>query len=96
MANSEDALVITHDGAGERYTVEIEGHEAELVYMLKGNVITYIHTYVPEGTGRPRHRFAIGGAGTFRCPPHGLPRHRSLSVRRALHASPPGIRRPVG
>lgn len=48
MADSTGALTITHEEADERYMVDIDGHEAELVYMLKGNVITYIHTYVPE------------------------------------------------
>lgn len=48
MAAGEGALTINHEEADERYAVEIDGYEAELVYILKGNVITYIHTYVPE------------------------------------------------
>ncbi len=45
---------ITHDPATRRFTTEVEGHQAELVYRLQGGSLVIEHTGVPE---------AIGGQG---------------------------------
>lgn len=45
---------ILHDLAAGRFTVDVEGHQAELVYSLRGERLSIDHTGVPE---------AIGGRG---------------------------------
>ena len=45
---------ITHDPATRRFTTEVGGHQAELVYRLQGGSLVIEHTGVPE---------AIGGQG---------------------------------
>lgn len=45
---------IAHDAAARRFTVELDGHRAELEYQLHGGTLAITHTGVPE---------AIGGRG---------------------------------
>ena len=45
---------ISHDAASHRFTTQADGHEAELVYRLRGQSLVIEHTGVPE---------AIGGRG---------------------------------
>jgi predicted GNAT family acetyltransferase len=45
---------IAHDAAARRFTVELDGHRAELEYQLHDGTLTITHTGVPE---------AIGGRG---------------------------------
>jgi predicted GNAT family acetyltransferase len=39
------------DEAGHRFVLEVDGHEAELVYKLNGDRLTLIHTGVPDELG---------------------------------------------
>jgi len=39
---------ITHDQAGSRFVVALEGYEACLMYRRKGAELDLYHTYVPE------------------------------------------------
>jgi predicted GNAT family acetyltransferase len=39
------------DEAGHRFVLEIDGHEAELVYKLRGDRLVLIHTGVPDELG---------------------------------------------
>lgn len=39
------------DEAGHRFVLEVDGYEAELVYKLKGERLTLIHTGVPDELG---------------------------------------------
>jgi predicted GNAT family acetyltransferase len=53
-----DQPVVVHDPEGDRFTVEAEGHLAEIVYHRNGQRLVLVHTGVPdelEGRG-------IGGA----------------------------------
>ncbi len=50
----EIPLSIAHEVARHRFSTELEGHEAELVYRLRDGRLTIEHTGVPE---------AIGGRG---------------------------------
>lgn len=50
----ETPLSIVHDAARHRFSTELEGHEAELVYRMRDGRLTIEHTGVPE---------AIGGRG---------------------------------
>jgi len=43
-----------HDEAAGRFTIELDGHRAELDYLLEGGVMRITHTGVPA---------AIGGRG---------------------------------
>ncbi|HEY0332287.1 MAG TPA: GNAT family N-acetyltransferase [Stenotrophomonas sp.] len=45
---------IRHDPAQGRFTTQVDGHEAELVYELREPVLRIVHTGVPQ---------AIGGRG---------------------------------
>lgn len=54
MSSPETELTITHQAATHRFSTELEGHEAELVYRLRDGRLTIEHTGVPE---------AIGGRG---------------------------------
>ncbi len=45
---------ITHDPATQRFTTQVDGHDAELVYRLQDGRLFIDHTGVPE---------AIGGRG---------------------------------
>jgi predicted GNAT family acetyltransferase len=45
---------ISHDQNAKRFTTEVDGQHAELIYTLAGSVMTITHTRVPE---------AIGGRG---------------------------------
>jgi hypothetical protein len=47
-------LDIAHDPASRRFAVQVEGHEAELIYRQDGKRLTIDHTGVPD---------AIGGRG---------------------------------
>lgn len=42
---------IVHDLAGHRFFVEVEGHEAELVYAQEPGRIAILHTGVPPEIG---------------------------------------------
>lgn len=44
-------LPITHDEAGHRFLVDVEGHRCLLEYDLAGSVMTITHTGVPEAVG---------------------------------------------
>ena len=48
------ALPIHHDSGAHRFTTQVDGHEAELIYRLQGARLTIDHTGVPD---------AIGGRG---------------------------------
>jgi uncharacterized protein len=48
------SLQISHDPGARRFTVQVEGHQAELVYRLDGKRLSIDHTGVPA---------AIGGRG---------------------------------
>jgi predicted GNAT family acetyltransferase len=39
------------DEAGKRFVLEVDGHEAELVYELDGDRLTLVHTGVPDELG---------------------------------------------
>ena len=39
------------DEAGKRFVLEVDGHEAELLYKLHGDRLTLIHTGVPDELG---------------------------------------------
>lgn len=45
---------VIHDRSGHRFVTRRDGHEALLSYRRKGDLLTVIHTSVPE---------AIGGRG---------------------------------
>lgn len=45
---------ITHDPSTQRFTTQVDGHDAELVYRLQDGRLFIDHTGVPE---------AIGGRG---------------------------------
>jgi len=47
-------LQISHDPGSRRFTVQVDGHLAELLYRQDGKRLTIDHTGVPE---------AIGGRG---------------------------------
>ena len=42
---------LTASDDGNRFLLEIDGHEAELVYRLRGDRLVLIHTGVPEELG---------------------------------------------
>ena len=48
------ALNIHHDSGARRFTTQVDGHEAELIYRLQDLRMTIDHTGVPD---------AIGGRG---------------------------------
>lgn len=54
MTQDLPALEIHHAPDGSRFLITLDGHEAELVYALRGNQMVIEHTGVPE---------AIGGRG---------------------------------
>ena len=54
MNPSETELPISHDAARQRFTTEVDGHQAEIDYRLEGTVMHITHTGVPA---------AIGGRG---------------------------------
>lgn len=43
---------IQHDSSAHRFTVQVEGEQAVLDYMLSGNVMTITHTGVPQAVRR--------------------------------------------
>ena len=43
-----DELTVTHDAAGQRFLVKLEGYEACLMYRTHGQDLDLYHTYVPE------------------------------------------------
>lgn len=45
---------IVHDPVGHRFTIQVDGHEAELVYVPEDGALAIVHTGVPS---------AIGGRG---------------------------------
>ncbi|MCM2336159.1 MAG: N-acetyltransferase [Pseudomonas sp.] len=45
---------IVHDATARRFSLEVDGHRAELEYQLHGGTLAITHTGVPE---------AIGGRG---------------------------------
>jgi hypothetical protein len=47
-------ITISHDASEHRFSTEVDGSHAQLVYTLNGNVMTITHTRVPP---------AIGGRG---------------------------------
>lgn len=47
-------ITIQHDPANHRFSTEVDGHEAELIYRLSEGRMVIEHTGVPE---------AIGGRG---------------------------------
>lgn len=47
-------ITIQHDPANHRFSTEVDGHEAELIYRLREGRMVIEHTGVPE---------AIGGRG---------------------------------
>ncbi|TWI04549.1 hypothetical protein IP90_00682 [Luteimonas cucumeris] len=42
---------VVHDVAGHRFTTEVDGHEAELVYVPEEGAIAIVHTGVPPQIG---------------------------------------------
>jgi len=46
--------VIHHDAAAQQFLVEVDGHRAELDYVVEAGVLRIVHTGVPP---------AIGGRG---------------------------------
>jgi len=42
---------VVHDTAGHRFTVQMDGHEAELVYVPEDGAIAIVHTGVPTEIG---------------------------------------------
>lgn len=42
---------VVHDVAGHRFTTEVDGHEAELVYVPEEGAIAIVHTGVPSQIG---------------------------------------------
>ena len=40
-----------HDAARQRFHLPLDGHEAELVYQLRGNIMVIEHTGVPDTIG---------------------------------------------
>ncbi len=42
---------IVHDPVGHRFTTEVDGHEAELVYVPEDGAIAIVHTGVPSEIG---------------------------------------------
>ncbi len=47
-------ITIQHDPAASRFSTSVDGHEAELIYRLRGDRMVIEHTGVPD---------AIGGRG---------------------------------
>jgi uncharacterized protein len=45
------APTVYDDQAGSRFTLEEDGHEAELVYELDGDRLVLVHTGVPDELG---------------------------------------------
>jgi len=45
------ALPIHHDSASHRFTTQMDGHEAELIYRRQGVRLIIDHTGVPEAVG---------------------------------------------
>lgn len=67
---------ITHDTNGHRFTARLDGGEAELAYMERGQVLDLIHTFVPpgargEGIGEAlvEHAFAYAEENGYRIQP---------------------------
>ena len=54
MTGDLPSLDLRHDPAAHRFSTHLDGHEAELVYSLRGGRMVIEHTGVPE---------AIGGRG---------------------------------
>lgn len=46
-----DDLQITHDTAARRFEAHVDGHRCELDYELSGNLMSIVHTGVPEAVG---------------------------------------------
>ena len=42
---------VRDDRAGSRFTLEVDGYEAELVYELDGDRLVLVHTEVPDELG---------------------------------------------
>lgn len=42
---------VVHDTAGHRFITEVDGHEAELVYVPEDGAIAIVHTGVPSQIG---------------------------------------------
>lgn len=54
MNFSTEALVVKHEPLNGRFIINHEGHEAKILYKLKGHTINFTHTGVPkemEGKG---------------------------------------------
>ena len=56
---ADDAPVVD-DTAGSRFVIREGGAEAELIYPLEGDRLLLVHTGVPDGVGRARHRGPTG------------------------------------
>lgn len=54
MTHDSPSLDLHHDPAAHRFSVRLDGHEAELLYSLRNGRMVIDHTGVPE---------AIGGRG---------------------------------
>ena len=54
MTGDLTSLDLHHDPASQRFSTRLDGHEAELVYSLRGGRMVIEHTGVPD---------AIGGRG---------------------------------
>lgn len=54
MTHDSPSLDLHHDPAAHRFSVRLDGHEAELLYSLRAGRMVIDHTGVPE---------AIGGRG---------------------------------
>jgi predicted GNAT family acetyltransferase len=52
MAESTEAIHVTHNEPAHRFEVHIDGDTAVLVYRRAGDTITLIHTGVPKGIGQ--------------------------------------------
>jgi len=46
-----DDLTIHHDAETGRFSAQVDGHEAELVYRLRNGTLVIEHTGVPEPIG---------------------------------------------
>ncbi len=48
MTHMSDEIIVTHDQAGHRFCVTLQGYEACLMYRCSDKEVDLYHTYVPE------------------------------------------------
>ena len=78
-----DAKAITHDADGSRFTVRVDGQEAELDYRREGDRLTILHTGVPPAIERRGIAGALVAAAFAFARQHGLKVHPACAYSEA-------------